>query len=249
MIRRWLWRLRGFFAFSTVTAWVVAVSVFAHLILLCADRVDFIHNHSTYGYVLQSCFALNWPTLIQGFFWQPFTYMFIHAGWLHLFLNMWALIVFGGEIERNHGSNFVLKVFFVGGICAAFGWLAYTALLPFLPTMSHLITWLPDHIAEMVSAGTGFNGSLDTSICMGASGGVFALLAAYCALYPERQLYVLLFFVLPLKVKSRTLLWILLALTFVDWIFVQSPIAHVSHLTGGIIGYLWGCRRGKMKVY
>jgi membrane associated rhomboid family serine protease len=242
MMRRLQWRLRGFLSFSSVTVRLVAVSVLVHIVLLVADRVDYIHNHSSFGYVLQSCFALSWPLLSQGFFWQPLTYLFLHSSWLHLFLNMWALSVFGGALERDHGSRFVLRLFFSGGIVAAFGWLTYTALLPALPDMSILTAWLPADIAVTLAAGSGFSGSLASSVCLGASGGVFALLAAYLAIYPERQLYVLLFFVIPLKVKCRTLLWILLLLTFCDWFLIQSPIAHSSHLAGGILGYLAGRR-------
>lgn len=242
MFRRLQWRLRGFLHFSTATARVVAVSLCVHLVLLLADRVDYIYGHSTYGYVLLNCFALKWPLLVQGFVWQPVTYMFLHASWLHLILNMWACIVFGSALEREHGSRFFLKLYFLGGIFAAFGWLAYTALLPFLSFMAPLTGWLPSAAADFLHAGEGLAGNLQTSICIGASGGVFALLGAYFALYPKRELYVLLFFVIPLRVKARTLLWILLVMTFADWIFIQSPIAHAAHLCGGALGYYFGWR-------
>lgn len=40
----------------------------------------------------------------QGFgVWQIFTYMFIHGGFVHLFFNMWALLMFGYAIERASG--------------------------------------------------------------------------------------------------------------------------------------------------
>ncbi len=247
MIRRLQWRLRGFLHFSAATTRVVAVCVLVHLVLLVADRVDYIHGHSTYAYVLQSCFSLNWPLLSRGFFWQPISHMFIHAGWLHLFLNMWACALFGSAIEREHGARAFLKLFFFGGGFAALGWVAYTALLPRLAFLAPLCGWLPPAAAEFLHAGVGFSGSLATSVCIGASGGVFALLGCYFALYPRRLLYVLLFFVIPLKVQTRTLMWILLAVTLIDWLFIQSPIAHASHLGGGVFGYLlgrrlrWGC--------
>src|SRR5690606_12428725 len=45
-------------------------------------------------------FAL-WP-LETGLFkpWQIVTYGFLHGGWAHLFFNMFALFMFGSEIER-----------------------------------------------------------------------------------------------------------------------------------------------------
>ena len=36
--------------------------------------------------------------------WQPFTYMFLHAGLTHLVFNMLALWMFGVELERIWGT-------------------------------------------------------------------------------------------------------------------------------------------------
>lgn len=242
MLRRWQWRLRGVLHFSTATLWIVAVNLLIHLLFIIAGRVEFIYGHS-YALALSYCFSLHWPLLIKGFFWQPVSYLFLHAGWLHLLLNMWACFVFGSALERDFGKRFFLRVYFLGGICAAAGWLAYTALLPSLSFMVPLTSWIPKGIASFLHAGAGMAGSLDSSMCIGASGAVFALLGAYFAIYPQRELYVLLFMVIPLRVKAQTLLWILLAFTFIDWIFIQSPIANSSHLFGGILGYCLGLRK------
>src|SRR5690606_21986188 len=50
-------------------------------------------------------FAL-WP-LETGLFkpWQIVTYGFLHGSWTHLFFNMFALFMFGSEIERLLGSK------------------------------------------------------------------------------------------------------------------------------------------------
>ena len=42
---------------------------------------------------------------------QLFTYMFIHASFMHLFMNMFALFMFGGLLERTLGSARVLLRF------------------------------------------------------------------------------------------------------------------------------------------
>jgi len=241
MLRRLHWRLRGFYHFSTATTWVVAVALCVHILIIIARRVEFIYGHS-YALALSNCFSLQWPLLVRGFVWQPITYLFLHAGWLHLFLNMWACLVFGSVLEREYGKKFFLWVFFLGGICGAAGWLAYTALLPYLSFMTSLTAWLPEQAASLLHSGAGLNGSLDVSACIGASGAVFALLGAYFAIYPRRELYVLLFLVIPLRLKARTLLWIILALTLFDWFFIQSPIANACHLSGGILGYCLGRR-------
>src|SRR5262247_2757638 len=54
------------------------------------------------------------------YFWQLFTYQFLHGGLFHLLFNMLALWMFGCDLERRWGSNFFLKYYFVsvvgGGI-------------------------------------------------------------------------------------------------------------------------------------
>ena len=42
------------------------------------------------------------------FVWQPVTYMFMHAGPLHILFNMLALWMFGAELERMWGTRYFL---------------------------------------------------------------------------------------------------------------------------------------------
>jgi len=234
--------LRGLFYFSSATMKIVAVCVCVHLILIATGRVAIGYTDVTYKSVLLNCFSLNWPLLGKGFLWQIATYNFLHGSWLHLILNMWACVVFGSVLERDHGSRFFLKVFLAGGVAGGLGWLAYTALLPSLSFLMPLTGWLPDSLFAFLQAGDGLKGSLAGSSCIGASAGVFALLGCFFAIYPQREIYLLLFFVLPLKLKSITLLWLLLVITIAEMIFIQSPIAGAAHLCGGAFGYLFGLR-------
>jgi membrane associated rhomboid family serine protease len=50
--------------------------------------------------------------------WQFVTYMFLHGGFWHLFLNMFILWMFGSEIERYWGSRTFLKYYFITGVGA-----------------------------------------------------------------------------------------------------------------------------------
>ncbi|MDX9702625.1 MAG: rhomboid family intramembrane serine protease [Candidatus Auribacterota bacterium] len=50
--------------------------------------------------------------------WQAVTYMFLHGGIFHLFWNMLALWMFGGEVEATMGSKNFLKYYFACGIFA-----------------------------------------------------------------------------------------------------------------------------------
>lgn len=53
------------------------------------------------------------------FLWQPFTYLFLHAGFFHLIFNLFALWMFGSELERTWGRRQFLTYFFLTGIGAA----------------------------------------------------------------------------------------------------------------------------------
>ncbi len=60
------------------------------------------------------------PLLVwkKGFLWQVVSYMFLHGDPFHLLWNMFALYMFGCEMERRWGSKFFLQYFFVTGIGA-----------------------------------------------------------------------------------------------------------------------------------
>lgn len=89
--------------------------------------------------------------------WQIVTYSFLHGSLLHLVFNMFALYMFGSDIERVFGQRRYLAYYFACVITAAVGQLVVSALSgsPPYPTV-------------------------------GASGGVFGLLLAFGMYFPRR---------------------------------------------------------------
>ena len=59
-----------------------------------------------------------WPRI-----WQPFTYLFIHKDFLHVFFNMFVLWMFGSELESIWGRKSFLRYYFTTGVSAGFVWL------------------------------------------------------------------------------------------------------------------------------
>ena len=51
--------------------------------------------------------------------WQFVTHMFMHGNFMHIFFNMWSLIVFGPMLERLWGSKKFLIFYFVCGLGAS----------------------------------------------------------------------------------------------------------------------------------
>ena len=64
-------------------------------------------------------FAL-WPAgVVHGFeVWRLFTYLFLHAGWFHIIFNMFALWMFGSDLERMWGPKQFLFYYFLTGVGA-----------------------------------------------------------------------------------------------------------------------------------
>lgn len=52
------------------------------------------------------------------FIWQFVSYMFLHGGFSHIFFNMFALWMFGVELERLWGTREFLKYYFLTGVFA-----------------------------------------------------------------------------------------------------------------------------------
>ncbi len=50
--------------------------------------------------------------------WQFFTYMFLHGGFFHILFNMFALFMFGCDLERRWGSRRFLNYYLITGVGA-----------------------------------------------------------------------------------------------------------------------------------
>lgn len=239
--RRFLWRLRSFVlqAPAALTLTAVCLSVFG-MMQVCA-RTEFVYGYR-YDQALMACFGLNWPMLLRGFFWQPFTYIFLHADWIHLGLNMLTVLLFGSGLEAEIGQRRFWNIFLIGGVVGGLGWLLITALMTHLPITTAVTLWLPEAWRNWINSGGA--ATPQNSLCIGASGGVFALIGAYAAFFPKREVYVLLLFI-PAKLKARTLAYFLGVMSLFEMVFIQSQVAHAAHLAGGICGYLLALKMRK----
>jgi len=106
----------------------------------------------------------------HGFFWQPFTYMWLHSTespW-HLVMNMFSLWMFGGQLEMVWGSQRFLRFYVLCGAGAGAVILAWNALVG---------VWAPT---------------------LGASGAIYGVLTAFSLLWPDRTI-MLLFPPIPMR--------------------------------------------------
>jgi len=218
----------GTLSFAPAAVVLAVLCVFFFVIQRVASGVEFLDGYS-FGTMLTYCFGLHAPLLAEGFVWQVVTYLFLHGSWMHLGLNVLTVLLFGAGVEMEIGSRRFWTVFLVGGAIGGLGWVACDALQPIMAAASPTVARVLALRTEPGVYGT----------CVGASGGVFALIGAYAALFPRRETVVLVVF-FPVRMKARTLAVFLGVITIAEAVLLRSQIATAAHLVGGVAGYLYG---------
>lgn len=88
--------------------------------LLIANAVAYLLQWA-FGDQVIFWFGLHPADIFHKFFiWQFVSYMFLHANFWHIFLNMLMLWLFGGEVEKNWGTKEFIRFYLVCGIGAGF---------------------------------------------------------------------------------------------------------------------------------
>jgi membrane associated rhomboid family serine protease len=149
--------------------------------------------------------------------WQPFTYIFLHGGPLHLFFNMLFLWMFGKDLELVWGKRRFLNYFVLCGVGAGIIEVAIK-LIP--------LAW----------------GQRPSDIpTIGASGAIFGILIANAILFPDRRVWV---FPLPVSIPMRPYVAAMATLEFFFTLGAGGDkVSHLCHLGGLLVGWLY-LRRG-----
>ncbi|NCD32396.1 MAG: rhomboid family intramembrane serine protease [Spartobacteria bacterium] len=82
------------------------------------------------------------------------------------------------------------------------------------------------------------------AMCIGASGAIYGLLASFGVLWPQRELTLLLFFVIPIQLKAWMMVVGFAGIELLTSISSFSGgVAHVVHLAGAFFGglFTWCC--------
>jgi membrane associated rhomboid family serine protease len=77
---------------------------------------------------------------------------------------------------------------------------------------------------------------------VGASASAFGLVAAYALMFPDRELQLLLFFVIPVHMRAKTLLIASAVLALAGFAFhdaILPGVAHAAHLGGMAMGWFF----------
>lgn len=98
--------------------------------------------------------GLHLPGTENFYFWQFFTYMFMHSGFWHLFSNMFGVMVFGPLLESALGIKRFLMLYFITGLGAGAIYLGTTAVeVHFVKQQADRVLLAPtaDNVAQFMS--------------------------------------------------------------------------------------------------
>jgi len=163
---------------------------------------------------------------------QLISYMFMHAGFTHLFFNMFAVWMFGRILEQIWGPKRFLFYYIACGIGAGL--------------VQELVQYI--HYAVELSAYTSVKTPEGLVISMqqylnmmaptvGASGAVYAILLAFGMLFPNEKMFIIPF---PFPIKAKYFVAGYAVIELMEGI-ANSPadnVAHFAHLGGMIFGFI-----------
>jgi membrane associated rhomboid family serine protease len=136
------------YSYSNVALKLIMANVVIFMLTMVAPRA--------YGYLAM----VPQYIVYRHWYWQVFTYMFVHADFTHILFNMLGLFMFGTSVERRIGSREFLLFYLLSG------------------TLSGIFS-LFSYIAAGVNV-----------ILVGASGAIYAVLFAFAVLYPYARIFV-----------------------------------------------------------
>jgi membrane associated rhomboid family serine protease len=184
----------------------------------------------SFSFGLLNKFAIYYPSNPDFKPYQIITYMFTHGGYLHIFFNMFALYNFGTLLERVWGPKRFAFFYLFCGIAALVMYFGVNAAVAFYQSGTVVLT--PGNSTSKMLF------DIYAVPCVGASGAIYGLLAAFAMLFPNTQL-IMLFFPVPIKAKYAVpLIIILFDFTVGVASFGQSGIGHFAHIGGAVSGFL-----------
>src|SRR5690606_34506065 len=176
--------------------------------------------------------------------WQIVTYMFMHAGFAHIFFNMFALFMFGSALEYIMGSKRFLNFYLLTGLGALA--LQFIVQAVEVYSIAGSITIDPNTYSSADPEAIRTLSEIYYSPMLGASGAVFGVLIAFGMLFPNTELFIM-FIPVPVKAKYIIPVYVILELFLGVAQFAGDSVAHFAHLGGALFGFilikLWGIRR------
>lgn len=150
--------------------------------------------------------------------WTLITYMFLHVDFIHILFNLLWLYWFGTIFIQELGLKKLLSTYLLGGLAGG---------------ILYVISY------NLFSV---FEGARETSIALGASASVMAVVVATATYQPERRMHLVL--IGPIKIVYIALVMFILT-SMVD--FSVNTGGKIAHIGGALTGFLFAYyyKRGK----
>ncbi len=154
----------------------------------------------------------EWPYQIinEKKYYQVITSAFLHANFIHLFFNMFALFTFGTFLESFFVENY-----------GSFSGSLYFFLIYFISLLTGSLLTVAFHHKD------------PNYVAVGASGAVSGIVFSYIIFFPESMLYV---FFIPMPAYLFAFLWI--GFSIYGMKSKLGNIGHEAHLGGALGGLL-----------
>ncbi len=192
---------------------------------------------------MMNLFAMHFPLNPLFKPWQLVTHMFMHANLMHIGFNMYALWAFGIPLYHIWGQKKFLIFYFAAGLGAV---LLYTG-VQYYSFMQDLHTLMAQGLSREEIFATLNNGQIYVqfkemgqiyySVMLGASGAIYGLLVAFAFYFPNAEL-MLMFIPYPIKAKYFVPILVLADLFFGITNVMHTPIAHMAHVGGALVGFI-----------
>lgn len=164
----------------------------------------------------------DWLSVPSGFNdilarpWTPFTYMFLHTGFIHLLFNILGLYWFGKLFLYRLEGNKLVSVYLMGGLSGAFFYVVSYNIFPVFDPVNGLL--------------------------LGASASVLAILTAIAFYDPNNEIH--LSFIGTFQLKYIALFYVLLSVVGISTSNPGGNIAHLGGAAWGWF-YIFQLRKGK----
>ena len=218
--------------------------------------------------------TIVFPNLIEylgAYYWksnnfgtyQIISHMFMHGSFNHILFNMFAVWMFGSQLENVWGSKRFLNFYLLTGLGAAILYflvihIQVLSLLPLFTNTSEIneiinlkqvwtnsntyriplekISNLNTYEQEKIHAALKL-WKLHNTPVVGASGALYGLLAAFGMLFPNSKLFI---FPIPFPIPAKYFVIGLGAIAFISgYMDIEGDnTAHFAHLGGMVFGFL-----------
>ena len=163
---------------------------------------------------------------------QFLTYLFLHKGFEHILLNMFALWMFGCVVENVWGPKKFLFYYISCGIGAGLMQEAVQLFDFYFRVRSQDPSI---GFTDLYVIGQQLSSQLNGWTTIGASGAVYAILLAFGMIFPNERIFI---FPLPIPIKAKWFVCGYVALELFFALNSTDDVAHMAHLGGMLFGFL-----------